>query len=144
MALTKEQLHAMPGGERRFETEALPNGELLRGRTLLRGERRRFREFLRKFATDKKGNVSDDKYLYYDDILAAFHLCDDSGATILTPEEAVNGFFDEWDDASAAALTKLLRKLQPLPEGEDIEGAIKNSDETPGSDISGVSADGTE
>lgn len=114
MAISKEQLRSLKAGERRYETERLPNGDVLRGRTLLRGERRRRRKFLQ----DNRGQLDRDKAAYVDDVFAAYHLCDDDGELILTPEEALDGFFDDWSDEYVDALLRLLRKLQDAEPGE--------------------------
>lgn len=146
MAINREQLRTLPKGVRRYETETMPDGSILRARTLLRGERRRRSKFFR----DKKGEFDQDKFILYgDDVYAAFCLVDDEDNLLLTPEEALAGFFDEWDRPQTDALVRLLVKIRQLDEDEDKDGetlddALKNSDATPGTDSSGVSADGTE
>ena len=145
MAINREQLRAMPKGVRRYETETMPDGSVLRARTLLRGERRRRSKFFR----DKKGEFDQDNFILYgDDIYAAFCLVDDNDELLLTPEEALAGFFDDWDKPQTDALVRRLVKMRKIDEdeGDDetLDEAVKNSDATPGNDSSGVSADDTE
>lgn len=176
MALDRQTLDAVKADERQYDTETLPDGSVLRGRTLLRGELRRQRLFLR----NKKGELDDAKWEYADDIMLSYRLIDDAGNVLITPEEAFKGYFDSWSQDYVVAAVKLLRRLvtaenkdlvqerrdvivskmlDPKLSDEDtielvkqlratdpattIEDVVKNSDETPGNDSSGVSADDT-
>ena len=115
MAINREQLKALPVNVRKYATETLPDGSELRGRTLLRSDYRKQRKFLQ----DKKGEFDKAKSEYIDDVFFAFRLCDDNGDLLVTPEEALAGFFDDWNDDYVAAATRLLAKLRNIEPKED-------------------------
>lgn len=114
MALSREQLDQQNVSERHYETVTLPNGESLRGRTLLRGEVRRQQQFFR----DNKGQFDKSKAEYIDDVAAAFRLVDDNGDLLISdPNEVLAnngtpGYFDNWSQPNIDAVIRLLRKLR--------------------------------
>ena len=108
MAIDRKTLDAVKAGERHYETETLPDGSVLRGRTLLRGEIRRQQQF---FRDKKKGGIDDDKWQYADDILLAFRLIDDDENLLITPEEALSGYFDNWSQEYIDAAVRLMKRL---------------------------------
>ena len=57
MAINRQLLDSVKADVRHYETETLPDGNVLKGRTLLRGEIRRQRLFFR----NKKGDLDDGK-----------------------------------------------------------------------------------
>jgi len=177
MAINRQLLDSVKADVRHYETETLPDGNVLKGRTLLRGEIRRQRLFFR----NKKGDLDDGKWQYADDIMLSYRLIDDEGSTLITPEEAVKGYFDNWSQEYIDAAVRLLKRLNAV-ENKDavqdrrdvlvsrlldaeltdeatlelvkqlratdptntIEDTVKNSNETPGNDSSGVSVDATD
>ena len=178
MAIDRKTLDAVKAGDRHYETELLPDGSELKGRTLLRGAIRRQQQF---FRDTKKGGVDDNNWQYADDILLAFRLVDDDDNLLLTPEDAVEGYFDNWSqeyidcavnlmkrltahenrDAATSrrddimsklidvslsdeAVLALVTQLRATYDKSPVEGIVKNSNETPGNDSSGVSADATD
>lgn len=135
--LKKSDLRKRDTGTRYLEVP-LPNGDSVLLRSFSRANHREWRKSLQR----KDGSEDPVKSQYSNDVLAAMSIVDpDTKETVFSVADALAGIFDSWDDADfttvVVAATKHCGLLGSMG---DTEGAVKNSNETPGSDSSGVSA----
>ena len=143
MALSKAALKAKAAANvRRFEIVPLPSGGDVRIQSLTRAEQRKCRKACQK----KNGEVDPAKQGFYDDILMAMSVVEDSGAAIFTTQDAINGCWDDFDLADTNTLLKAVVAINGMNDeaASRVEDAEKNFDETPENGTSGDSAGSTE
>lgn len=140
--LTKEQLRAKcVNTDRRHYEVPLLDGSTVRLQSLTRGEQREWRK-----ATQKKdGSIDPKKHEYSNDVLLSMVIVDGDGKTVFTVGDALSGMFDLWDTRDTTILTEAaVDHCGLVVDSKETEAAIKNSEETPGKDSSGVSVQDTE
>lgn len=137
--LKKADLRKRDTGTRYLEVP-LPSGDAVLIRSFSRATHREWRKSLQR----KDGSEDPVRSQYANDVLAALAIVDpDTKETVFSVADALAGIFDPWDDADFTAVVVAATKhCGLLGSMGDTEGAAKNSDETPGSDSSGVSAGG--
>jgi len=136
--LTKEEIRARGVKvSRRYCIVTLADGSDIRLQSLTRTEQREWRQ-----ATQKKdGTIEPKKHEYSNDVLLAMCIVDETGATVYTVQEALNGIFDLWDTNDAIKLAEVAAAHIGLyVERKDVEAALKNSGATPGNGSSGGSS----
>lgn len=121
--------------KRRFKTVTLADGTSVRLRSLLRSEQRQWQESTRDAAARQ----------YSDDVLIAMCIVDDDGNQVISVEDALTGFFDQWDMSECQALLRACLELCYLtpqePLADRVGAALKNSNRTSGNGSSGASPD---
>jgi hypothetical protein len=136
--LSKEQLRSRGVSDgRRYCLATLADGSEVRLQSLTRSEQRDWRQSTQK----KDGSLDPKKQEYSNDVLIAMCIVDDSGSTVYTIEEAINGIFDLWDTADTTLITEVAAAHCRLyVERREVEAALKNSGATRGSGSSGGSS----
>ena len=123
--------------ERRYKEVRLSDGAVVRLQSMTRSEQRTWRKSTQK----KDGSIDPKRIDYSNDILLVMTIVDEKGEPAFTLGDAFGGMFDDWDTADTSILIDAaVDHCGLLVETKETEDAIKNSDETPGNDSSGVSA----
>lgn len=140
--LTKEQLRnkCLPTG-RRYKDVDLIDGSKVRLQSLTRSEQREWRK-----STNKKDGSPDPKKIdFSNDILLAMAIVDAEGKPVFTIGDALSGMFDHWDTRDTTILVDaVVDHCGLVADSKEIEDTLKNSEETPGKDSSGVSVSASE
>ena len=139
--LTKEQLrNKCVATGRRYRVVELLDGSEVRIQSLTRAEQREWRK-----STQKKDGTTDvRKVEYSNDALLAMSIVDEQGGAVFTLGDALSGMFDLWDVRDTTLLVDaIVDHCGLIADAKEIDAALKNSEETPGKDSSGVSAPAT-
>lgn len=119
--------------KRRFSTVRLADGAVVRLRSLTRSEQRHWQN-------QTNGEASKQ---YSDDVLIAMCIVDDEGNQIISCEDALTGFFDQWDMSECQTLLRACIELCHSPPAtsinDQVEASLKNLSQTSGSGSSGDS-----
>jgi hypothetical protein len=121
--------------ERRWDFVTLHDGEQVKLRSITQRELREWRQSWKK----KDGTVDARKFAYSDEALLALCIVDEEDKPVFTLDDAFKGIFDDWDTQDTGLLIEAASKLCRLTRDsvdEDVESAIKNSQETPGNSSS--------
>jgi hypothetical protein len=140
--LTKEQLRnkCLPMG-RRYKLVTISDGSQVRIQSLTRAEQRE----LRKATQKKDGSPDPKKSEYSNDVLLAMAIVDGDDKTVFTIGDALSGMFDHWDTTDTTILVDAaIDHCGFIADSKEIDDTLKNSDQTPGNDSSGVSAKDSE
>jgi len=118
--------------KRRFATVELSDGMTVRLGSLNRSEQRMWRT-LTKDKTSQQ---------FSDDVLLALCICDDDGNQVISVDDALTGFFDQWDMGECMLLLKKCIEVCGLDTesesfGDRVGASIKNLRPTNGNGSAG-------
>lgn len=115
----------------------LLDGSTVRIQSLTRGEQREIRSAVKK----KDGSVDPKLNEFSNDLLLVRCIVDDNNDRVYTDGDALGGMFDLWDTRDTAVLIDAaIEHTGILLDMKEVEARLKNSDSTPGTGSSGVTA----